>query len=169
MTSKPFVSRTLATLRIAEFGFLGVVVYTRVHTPRFCGHSCKCIDFDLFTFGCRGLRISCWMVCIPVIPRSLLLSVCKSNFCNFCSCTLLSDNANYHMHSYVGGKCSDISEDRGVARIVTILILRTPKVTLWRDSERIGGVDLLVNSRSLAIYVLEFHWLTLKGNIIIWS
>src|SRR5690349_310726 len=37
MTSKPFVSRTLATLRRAEFGFLGVVVYTRVHTPRFCG------------------------------------------------------------------------------------------------------------------------------------
>src|SRR3954464_15692139 len=29
--------RTRATLRSAEFGFLGVVVYTRVHTPRFCG------------------------------------------------------------------------------------------------------------------------------------
>ena len=27
-------SRTRATLRSAEFGFLGVVVYTRVHTPR---------------------------------------------------------------------------------------------------------------------------------------
>ena len=37
MTSKPFVRRTLATLRSAEFGFFGVVVYTRVHTPRFCG------------------------------------------------------------------------------------------------------------------------------------
>jgi len=24
-------------LRSAEFGFFGVVVYTRVHTPRFCG------------------------------------------------------------------------------------------------------------------------------------
>jgi len=33
----PFVSRTRATLRSAEFGFFGVVVYTRVHTPRFCG------------------------------------------------------------------------------------------------------------------------------------
>src|SRR5687767_1013108 len=33
----PFVSRTRATLRSAEFGFLGVVVYTRVHTPRRCG------------------------------------------------------------------------------------------------------------------------------------
>src|SRR6185503_3190708 len=33
----PLTSRTRATLRSAEFGFLGVVVYTRVHTPRFCG------------------------------------------------------------------------------------------------------------------------------------
>src|SRR2546425_7813970 len=38
VTSIPFVSRTRATLRSAEFGFLGVVVYTRVQTPRFCGH-----------------------------------------------------------------------------------------------------------------------------------
>ena len=30
---KPLVNLTLATLRNAEFGFFGVVVYTRVHTP----------------------------------------------------------------------------------------------------------------------------------------
>src|SRR3954453_10769160 len=30
----PFVRRTRAPLRRAEFGFFGVVVYTRVHTPR---------------------------------------------------------------------------------------------------------------------------------------
>jgi hypothetical protein len=29
------VSRTRATFRKAELGFLGVVVYTRTHTPRF--------------------------------------------------------------------------------------------------------------------------------------
>src|SRR6266545_4840591 len=34
VTSIWLVSRTRATLRSAEFGFLGVVVYTRVHTPR---------------------------------------------------------------------------------------------------------------------------------------
>src|SRR5512139_3997560 len=32
-----FVSRTRATLRRAEFGFLGVEVKTRTHTPLFCG------------------------------------------------------------------------------------------------------------------------------------
>src|SRR5215210_8649241 len=37
VTSCPFVSRTRATFRSAEFGFFGVVVYTRVHTPRFWG------------------------------------------------------------------------------------------------------------------------------------
>src|ERR687895_1904720 len=37
VTSLPLVSRTRATLRSAEFGFFGVVVYTRVQTPRRCG------------------------------------------------------------------------------------------------------------------------------------
>src|SRR6266481_6240716 len=37
VTSIPLVSRTRATFRSAEFGFLGVDVYTRVQTPRFCG------------------------------------------------------------------------------------------------------------------------------------
>jgi hypothetical protein len=37
----------LATLRNAEFGFFGVVVYTRVHTPRRWGLFCIAGDFDL--------------------------------------------------------------------------------------------------------------------------
>src|SRR5262244_2416675 len=37
VTSIPLTRRTRATLRSAEFGFFGVVVYTRTHTPRFCG------------------------------------------------------------------------------------------------------------------------------------
>ncbi|EQD65791.1 hypothetical protein B1A_08409, partial [mine drainage metagenome] len=39
MTSYPLVSRTRQTLRSAEFGFFGVVVYTRVQTPRFWGEA----------------------------------------------------------------------------------------------------------------------------------
>src|SRR5580698_6349838 len=41
VTSMPLVSRTRATLRSAELGFLGVEVYTRVQTPRFCGQLCN--------------------------------------------------------------------------------------------------------------------------------
>ena len=37
----PFVSRTRATLRSAEFGFFGVDVYTLTQTPRFCGQDCS--------------------------------------------------------------------------------------------------------------------------------
>ena len=33
----PLVNLTLAILRNAEFGFLGVVVFTWMQTPRFCG------------------------------------------------------------------------------------------------------------------------------------
>src|SRR5215471_3318971 len=58
----PLVSFTRATLRSAEFGFFGVVVYTRVHTPRRCGLclSAGVLFFD--TLSCRPLRTSCWIV-----------------------------------------------------------------------------------------------------------
>src|ERR1044071_10387297 len=61
MTSKPFVRRTFATLRSAEFGFFGVVVYTRVQTPRFCGFCSIAGTFDLAFCGSRPLRIS-WLI-----------------------------------------------------------------------------------------------------------
>jgi hypothetical protein len=55
------VRRTRATLRKAEFGFFGVVVYTRVHTPRFCGHPSSAGTLLLNIFGLRGLRTS-WLI-----------------------------------------------------------------------------------------------------------
>src|SRR5881628_42628 len=62
MTSKPLVSRTLATLRSAEFGFFGVVVYTRVHTPRRCGAPRRAGVLVLSALVSRPLRTSCAMV-----------------------------------------------------------------------------------------------------------
>jgi len=60
-TSKPFVKRTRATLRSAEFGFLGVVVYTRVHTPLFCGFPSRAGLLDLSCFDFRGFLTS-WLI-----------------------------------------------------------------------------------------------------------
>src|SRR6266581_2926337 len=62
VTSRPFVSRTRATLRSAEFGFLGVVVYTRMQTPRFCGHACIAGVLDFLRTASRPLRTSWLMV-----------------------------------------------------------------------------------------------------------
>jgi hypothetical protein len=50
--------RTRATLRNAEFGFFGVRVYTRVHTPRFCGHVLSCGALLFFVLGFRPSRIN---------------------------------------------------------------------------------------------------------------
>src|SRR6478735_8383805 len=61
MTSRWLVRRTFATLRSAEFGFFGVVVYTRVQTPRFCGFCSIAGTFDLAFCGSRPLRIS-WLI-----------------------------------------------------------------------------------------------------------
>ena len=49
----PELRRTRATLRSAEFGFFGVVVYTRVHTPRRCGEPLSAGVFDLVTLELR--------------------------------------------------------------------------------------------------------------------
>src|SRR5688572_14899475 len=53
MTSKPLVRRTLHTLRRAEFGFFGVVVYTRVQTPRLSGDPANA---GTFVFSCLCVR-----------------------------------------------------------------------------------------------------------------
>jgi hypothetical protein len=43
----PFVNRTRAIFRRAEFGFFGVVVLTCVQTPRRCGQDLRAGDFVL--------------------------------------------------------------------------------------------------------------------------
>src|SRR5689334_1156862 len=57
----PEVSLTRATLRSAEFGFLGVVVYTRVHTPRRWGEPFRAGVLVLPTLSWRPLRTS-WLI-----------------------------------------------------------------------------------------------------------
>src|SRR5215218_5595229 len=58
----PLVSRTRATLRSAEFGFFGVVVYTRVHTPRRWGAPFRAGVLPLDGLETRPFLTSCWMV-----------------------------------------------------------------------------------------------------------
>src|ERR1700761_7518485 len=62
VTSTWLVSFTRATLRRAEFGFFGVVVYTRVHTPRRCGLPLRAGVLVLAVFSWRPFRTSCWIV-----------------------------------------------------------------------------------------------------------
>src|SRR5438552_5284783 len=61
ITSCPFVNRTFATLRRAEFGFFGVRVITCTQTPRRCGQSVRAGDFDFTATLRRPLRIS-WLI-----------------------------------------------------------------------------------------------------------
>src|SRR3990172_6494842 len=61
VTSIPFVSRTRATFRSAELGFFGVVVYTRTHTPRFCGHALSA-GAAVFHLGARRPRRISWLI-----------------------------------------------------------------------------------------------------------
>src|SRR5882672_7293065 len=74
----PLVRRTRATLRIAEFGFFGVVVYTRVQTPRRCGQETNAGDLLLSINFERPLRTSC---CIVGILRSSYLVRVSKLYC----------------------------------------------------------------------------------------
>src|SRR6185503_6386962 len=65
----PLVKRTRATLRSAEFGFFGVCVNTRTHTPRFCGLSCSAGLFVLVTTLSRPLRTS-WLIVGTILDNS---------------------------------------------------------------------------------------------------
>src|SRR3954453_12685421 len=81
VTSMPPEMRTRATLRSAEFGFLGVDVYTRVQTPRRCGAATFFLrplpDFrpgvaSFLALAWRPLRTSCSVVgmrCAMVAAR----------------------------------------------------------------------------------------------------
>src|SRR5215217_9303358 len=73
----PLVSRTRATLRSAEFGFLGVVVYTRVQTPRRWGEPFSAGVLVFSTLSSRPLRTS-WLIVgmggldlLPALGRAL--------------------------------------------------------------------------------------------------
>ena len=54
----PFTSLTRAILRSAEFGFFGVVVDTRVQTPRFWGEPLRAGVAVFFVWLSRSLRTS---------------------------------------------------------------------------------------------------------------
>ena len=80
VTSKPDVRLTRATLRIAEFGFFGVVVYTRVQTPRRCGQFFNAGDFVFLTIFLRGLRINCCTVGILLFFYCFIYSLSEPYF-----------------------------------------------------------------------------------------
>src|SRR5450755_3991605 len=74
VTSIPFVRRTRATLRNAEFGFLGVCVYTRMQTPRFSGQPARAGDLVLTITASRPILTSCENVgtVVPLLTLRLL-------------------------------------------------------------------------------------------------
>src|SRR3954467_5839208 len=78
----PLVRRTRATLRSAEFGFFGVVVYTRGQTPRRWGEPFNAGVLVFSTLSSRPLRTS-WLIVgmggldlLPALGRALDVVLC---------------------------------------------------------------------------------------------
>src|SRR5271169_5746466 len=72
VTSTALVRRTRATLRRAEFGFFGVWVYTRMHTPRFSGQPISAGDLVFERTPSLPMRTSCENVgtVVPLFPSA---------------------------------------------------------------------------------------------------
>src|SRR3954467_11397426 len=80
----PLVRRTRATLRSAEFGFFGVVVYTRGQTPRRWGEPFNAGVLVFSTLSSRPLRTS-WLIVgmggldlLPALGRALKSGAVRS-------------------------------------------------------------------------------------------
>src|ERR1700704_2183124 len=71
ITSTPFVRRTLATLRMAEFGFLGVRVMTCTQTPRRKGLPCNAGALD-FARILRRPFLTSWLMVGMDLNRRLV-------------------------------------------------------------------------------------------------
>src|SRR5271155_4621047 len=96
VTSMEFVRRTRATLRNAEFGFLGVWVYTRMHTPRFSGQPASAGDLVFTTTASRPILTSCENV--GTVRSSFFVTSLKLYFLRLrslrfvpCGCTARSE------------------------------------------------------------------------------
>jgi hypothetical protein len=63
------VSRTRQTLRSAEFGFLGVIIYTLIQTPLLCGQASNAGTPDLIILVFLGLRTNWLIVAIQLAPN----------------------------------------------------------------------------------------------------
>lgn len=64
MMALPVLSLTLATLRMAEFGFLGLTVYTLLQTPFFWYEPCKAGVLGCRRTGLRAPRVTWFSVAL---------------------------------------------------------------------------------------------------------
>src|SRR5215210_4536029 len=109
VTSMPLVRRTRATFRSAEFGFLGVVVYTRVQTPRRWGEPFSAGVLVFSTLSSRPLRTS-WLIVgmggldlLPALGRALeCVALLVVPGCRSCWRTFPAPAATYRPAPAVG-------------------------------------------------------------------
>jgi len=78
----PFVNRTRATFRNAELGFFGVVVYTRIHTPRRCGDRIKAGLLVLPFVSVRPCLTN-WLIVGIRVPLTVLLCLTRGKAFEF--------------------------------------------------------------------------------------
>ena len=79
-------------------------------------------------------------------PFAHLYQCAKAGIARYVRTPHLAAKHKHRIRSCPAERRGGFPEDRGIAQIVTTTFVRPPKEPPGRDSERIGGVDGLVNS-----------------------
>src|SRR4051812_46951697 len=124
VTSIWLLSFTRATLRSAEFGFLGVVVYTRVHTPRRWGLPFSAGVLVLLVFAWRPFRTSCWIVGTGFL-RSLRPLPERPRRLHFCLCTGRPRGVVRHPRSGVSSGSRSRHAPLDTHRVLSVRVLKS--------------------------------------------
>src|SRR6056297_1865464 len=119
------------------------------------------MDFWLLILGCRGLRISCWIVGIGSLSPSCNTCVCTQPRAVNLSAPRASTKRKCRIRSH-----SEVNDAVGSQRIeacksawilTTSILISAPGRPPRRDEARIGGVARLVNCRIHGHFRLRHH------------
>src|SRR3954454_6155013 len=153
----PLVRRTRATLRSAEFGFFGVVVYTRVQTPRRWGEPFNAGVLVFSTLSSRPLRTS-WLIVgmggldlLPALGRALDVVLCWVVLCWSCSfCRSCWPDRGRPPLSGPRGRACHPSQDRPASRTGSVAPRDSAPPPTGRHGHDAGGRRTANGSRPRA-------------------
>src|SRR6266403_672878 len=146
-----FVRRTRATLRSAEFGFFGVCVYTRMHTPRFSGHPASAGDFVFIRTASRPILTSCENVgtVVPLFhPATQRPTIARMNFRGSRQARTQKDARAQSSAERLTRLCGAGAPFRPLFCPIPSYFVPGPKIFPFQlnDSKPLGAVPLRVNA-----------------------
>jgi len=152
----PLLRRTLAILRRAELGFLGVAVLTDVQTPRFCGlDASDCLRFNVLSDFCSAGAVDFFtFVCLPFLTNWLNVGIIHlPEICDKFAFCLKSSSKIAPFHGTVKQFTTAWRKSQGLYQFIfqagtLVKIAAFPQKFLARDFQRVRDFKQCVDGRA---------------------